>query len=64
MKQGAAHVIFDNWKSERIVVDVLQGATKLAKESETHAGFAVFVPPRGFSDVGLRLRANEGASLH
>ena len=64
MKQRAAHVFFNNWKPERIVVDVLYGSANLAEESETQAGFAVFVPPRCFSDVSLRLRADEGASLH
>jgi hypothetical protein len=66
MKQRAAHVFFNDRKPKRIIVDVLQRSANL------HGGIGanhplpqvVLTPPRGLSYVGLRLRADEGASLH
>ena len=66
MKQRASHVFFYDRKPKRIIVDVLQGSANLTEESKTAHPLpqVVLTPPRGFSDIGLRLRANEGASLH
>ena len=66
MKQRAAHVFFNDRKPKRIIVDVLQGSANLAEESKTAHPLpqVVLTRARGFSNVGLRLRADEGASLH
>jgi hypothetical protein len=40
------------------------GAIWSSKNYHAHRSLAVFIPSRGLSDVGLRLRADEGASLH
>ena len=66
VKQRTTRVFFNNRKHQRAVRDVFECCANLAEESKTAHPLpqVVLTRPRGFSDIGLRLRADEGAAPH